>query len=445
MDFPVWLVEFLTAPMLIPAIAVPHVIVAMFAVGGGILLADGVARARRDGREEALRLLRQQTRAFMLLSLVFGAVTGVGIWWTIGLTSPETTRDLIRIFVFGWAAEWVVFLVEIVALMAFYYLWDRVTPREHVILGWIYAAAAWVSLVLITGITSFMLTSGSWKPGAGFFAAFFNPSFVPQVLLRTGAALVLGALGLGLMLSLQRGAKGDRERMLRRMSLGGLAGMALLLVGAAGYVWTLPDHARLNLVRAPILNAMTAAALASGLVVLAALAGGFFAGARWLNPPFALLMVLAAAVGVTAGEFMREAARKPYRIERQVLAPGFRVADVEAIRSRGLVASSLWPREYWQAYERRRQVVEDGVASPRVRQVLLGETVFNYHCAACHAHVGYNGIVPIVQPWTPGLLKDTIRHLHRTNPAMPPWVGSESERDALVSYLSQYAKGRAAD
>jgi cytochrome bd-type quinol oxidase subunit 1 len=438
MDFPVWLVELLTAPMLIPAVAVPHVIVAMFVVGGGFLLADLVARARREGRAESLRLLRGQTRAFMLLSLVFGAVTGVGIWWTIGLTSPETTRDLIRIFVFGWAAEWVVFVVEIVSLLAFYYLWDRVTPREHVILGWIYAAAAWLSLVLITGITSFMLTSGAWRPGAGFFTAFLNPSFVPQVLIRTGGSLVLGALGLGLMLSLQRGEAGDRERQLRRMSLWGLLGVGILLAGAAGYALTLPDHARLNLIRAPILNAMTAAALASGVAVLAALAGGFVAGARWLNPPFALVMVLVAAAGVTAGEFMREAARKPYRIERQVLAPGFRVADVDAIRAHGLAAASPWLRAGLATG------AAPGEDADR-RRVRLGEAVFSHHCAACHAHVGYNGIVPIVQPWTPELLRDTVRHLHRTNPAMPPWVGNEEERDALVAYLSRFAQGRVAE
>jgi len=436
LDFPVWLVDHVTAPMLIPAVAIPHVIVAMFAVGGGILLADLVARARRDGREEALRLLRRQTRAFMLLSLVFGAVTGVGIWWTIGVASPETTRDLIRIFVFGWAAEWVVFVVEIVSLMAFYHLWDRVTPREHAILGWIYAGAAWLSLVLITGITAFMLTSGAWAPGAGFFTAFFNPSFVPQTLLRTGAALVLGALGLGLMLSLQRGAEGDRERMIRRLSLGGLAGMALLWVGAAAYFWTLPDPARLNLIRAPILNAMMAAALASGFVVLAALAGGFLTGLRWLNPPLALLVLLAAAVGVTAGEFLREAARKPYRIERQVFSPGFRVAGADAIRARGLAAASPWLRAGMAAGG---SSAEDGA---RLR---LGEAVFSHHCAACHAHVGYNGIVPIVRTWTPELIGETIRNLSRANPAMPPWVGNEEERDALVAYLSRFAQGRVAE
>src|SRR6476646_11129898 len=154
MEFPLWYVPFITAPMLIPLIAVPHVIVAQFAVGAGILLADLVRRAHRDHSAERLVYLNGLTRFFVLITLVFGAFTGVGIWWTIGLSSPETTSALIHIFVFGWAAEWTMFALELVAAFAFYYLWGRLSPREHIIIGWIYAGAAWVSLVLITGITS---------------------------------------------------------------------------------------------------------------------------------------------------------------------------------------------------------------------------------------------------------------------------------------------------
>ncbi len=134
MEFPVWYVPFITAPMLIPLIAVPHVIVAQLAVGAGILLADLVRRAHRDHRVELLDYLHNLTRFFLLITVVFGAVTAAGIWWTIGLTSPETTSALIHIFVFGWATEWVAFVVELVAAFAFYYLWGRLTPREHVII-----------------------------------------------------------------------------------------------------------------------------------------------------------------------------------------------------------------------------------------------------------------------------------------------------------------------
>jgi len=35
------------------------------------------------------------------------------------------------------------------------------------------------------------------------------------------------------------------------------------------------------------------------------------------------------------------------------------------------------------------------------------------------------------------LIRDAVRNLHRTNPAMPPWLGSSAERDLLAAYLLQ--------
>jgi hypothetical protein len=46
------------------------------------------------------------------------------------------------------------------------------------------------------GITSFMLTSGDWTPERNLFVAFFNPSFLPQTVLRTGGSIVIAALGI---------------------------------------------------------------------------------------------------------------------------------------------------------------------------------------------------------------------------------------------------------
>jgi mono/diheme cytochrome c family protein len=221
--------------------------------------------------------------------------------------------------------------------------------------------------------------------------------------------------------------------------------MALLLAGVAGFFLTLPGHALLNLLRAPVLNAMTAAAAAAGLVILAALAAGFLAGARWLNPAYALVLVLAAAAAVTSAEFLREGTRKPYRIDRQVYGPGVRVDDADAIRSRGLVAASPWLGAGWSASASwlDRAIAPAGAEAPGAEAgtMRLGKAIFRYHCASCHAHVGYNGIVPIVRPWTPDMLRETIRNLHRANPAMPPWMGSEAERAALTAYLAQFMEG----
>ena len=58
----------------------------------------------------------------------------------------------------------------------------------------------------------------------------------------------------------------------------------------------------------------------------------------------------------------------------------------------------------------------------------------------CHAFYGYNGIKPIILPWTPQLIRDGVRNLHRTNPAMPPWLGNRTEQDALAAYLVQLSE-----
>jgi cytochrome bd-type quinol oxidase subunit 1 len=428
MEFPFWYVPFLTAPMLIPLIAVPHVIVAQFAVGSGILLADLARRAHRDRNAAALAYLHGLARSFILITVVFGAVTGVGIWWTIGLTSPETTSALIHIFVFGWAAEWTAFVVEIGAAFAFYYLWDRATPREHVTLGWIYAGAAWVSLVLITGITAFMLTSGGWTPEQGFFAAFFNPSFLPQTLLRTGGSIVLAALGIAFHVSFHSDGSGLKDNVIRTVSQWALFGMALIAVGSAWYLFTTPDHAKLNMLRAPILLLMTALNFSVALLVIAALAWGMVSGARWITPPSALLLLLAGAVATTTGEFVREGARKPYRIENYLIAPGVLVEEIPKLQREGFVTHSRWLRFHLQNAAK-------SAAGEKARIIATGEGIFQYHCGSCHAFYGYNGITPIIYPWTPELISDAARNLHRTNPAMPPWLGTDAERSALAAYL----------
>jgi mono/diheme cytochrome c family protein len=70
----------------------------------------------------------------------------------------------------------------------------------------------------------------------------------------------------------------------------------------------------------------------------------------------------------------------------------------------------------------------------------VGKALFRYHCSACHAEWGYNGMVPILRPWTPDLIRDTTRNLHRANPAMPPWMGNEAERDTLAVYLARLSQ-----
>ena len=79
----------------------------------------------------------------------------------------------------------------------------------------------------------------------------------------------------------------------------------------------------------------------------------------------------------------------------------------------------------------------DGGKADQEMRINTGAAIFQYHCATCHAFYGYNGIKPIIYPWTAELIRDAVRNLHRTNPAMPPWLGTTAERDLLADYLLQ--------
>ena len=103
-------------------------------------------RAYANNDSQLLEYVKRHSKFFALLTVVLGAVTGVGIWFTIGLVSPEATSSLIHTFVWGWAIEWVFFFVEIAAALIYAYNWDILDRRTHLTIGWIYFIAAWMSL-----------------------------------------------------------------------------------------------------------------------------------------------------------------------------------------------------------------------------------------------------------------------------------------------------------
>jgi cytochrome bd ubiquinol oxidase subunit I len=142
-------------------------------------------------------------------------------------------------------------------------------------------------------------------------------------LLRTGGSIVIAALGTAFHASFQSDHSGLKDSVIRAVSQWALAGMALIAVGSVWYLVSTPEHARLNMLRAPILLIMTALNFSVALVVIAALAWGVVSGARWITPPSALLLLLTGAVATTTGEFVREGTRKPYRIENYLIAPAF--------------------------------------------------------------------------------------------------------------------------
>src|SRR5208282_4038926 len=99
MNYPIWDVPFIGSGWVIGIIAIFHVMISHFAVGGGLYLILAERKARRENRADWLEVLRGHSRFFLILTGIFGAISGVGIWFSIGLASPQSTSALIHNFV----------------------------------------------------------------------------------------------------------------------------------------------------------------------------------------------------------------------------------------------------------------------------------------------------------------------------------------------------------
>jgi len=438
-----WYVPYLTAPMLIAGIAVLHVLVSHYAVGGGLFLAVETGYAYRTGNGAYLNYLRRHSAFFVLLTVAFGAITGVGIWWTIGLSSPLATEFLIRTFVFGWATEWVLFVVEILSAFIFLYYWDRLPAKTHTAVGWIYAIAAWLSLVLITGITAFMLNSGNWAKDPGFqnfWSAFFNPQFLPQTIVRTGGALLLSSLYVYLHASLTVGEEQLRTIIARRASRPAFLGVVMVILGGLGWFLSLPDLSRAALASAAVLNLMMALIIALTLLLTALLYVGPFRNPAWLSPGFAGTLLLFGLAAVGLGEFVREAVRKPYVVHNIVLGNQVFAEEVALLREDGFLQNGLWTYA-WLA-EKWPELIVDGrvvyqslLKLPPKDRLLVGRAIFLHHCNDCHAaELGYSAVGPLLQGRSREMVRLRVEHLDE-HYSMPPWSGTPEELELLTDYL----------
>ena len=491
MNYPIW--DIPASGLLIAFVAIVHVFVSHFAVGGGLFLVVTERKARREDDALLLDYVKAHSRFFAVLTLVFGAITGVGIWFTIGLVHPAATSSLINAFVWGWAIEWTFFLTEIAAAIVYYYGWDRLTEREHLIVGWIYFGAAWLSLVVINGILSFMLTPGAWLATHGFWDGFFNPTYWPSLVIRT-----LGSIGLAGVYALMTiswfGPSELRPRLSRYavtrwvlpMAIGlplgllwyfnaaGGAGVPLReIFGAAGdglgavlssvlttvtTGYTVAQRAlKIALVVAPLTIVLS-------FVVLALVRRGRFARLG------SVAVMIAAFLSVGTAEWVREDLRKPYVIGSYMFVNGTRLptpdnftgtkpkaADafsIDAMHQTGVLAASRWAKVP--------EGFGTGATLTVAEEVQAGREVFKVLCARCHTVDGYLPIRPLVKGKSANALEGVIDRLavplasakqsgSWSQPdiqlvtwrgrRMPPFAGNDAEHWVLAVYLASLGGG----
>jgi mono/diheme cytochrome c family protein len=421
MNYPIWELEYLGGGLLIAGVAIIHVFVSHFAVGGGLFLVLTEHKAYREGDSRIIDYIRFHSRFFILLTLVFGALTGVGIWFTIALVQPEGTSTLIHEFMWIWALEWVFFVVEISAAFVYYYGWDRLDRRTHLTVGWIYFGAAWISLFLINGILAFMLTPGDWLETGNIQDAFFNVSSFPSTFMRTCVAVALA--GLYALATAARSQDEElRANMIQYSARWLVPAFVLLPIGGLWYIAVIPSDAR-ELLQAgyPVLLVFLLGSV--GLSALIFAYGWFGAALQPRRFSFATaLVLLTLGLAVTgSSEWVREAVRKPYIISDYMYANSIRVEDVPAIQAQGALASSKWAKVSSVTPENRLEA---------------GKEVFRLLCSACHTVDGYNAIRPFIQDWPEDYIHEQLGQLNVLASVMPPFQGNDTERDALAGWLA---------
>jgi mono/diheme cytochrome c family protein len=428
MDYPVWQLGAFGGGLLIALIATVHVFVAHFAVGGGLYLALTERFARARALPAVLEHVKRHARFFMLLTMVFGGLTGVGIWFTISLLSPAATALLIHKFVFFFAAEWAAFVVEIAALLVYYYRFDQMGAREHQIAAWIYVAAAWASLFFIGGIVSFMLTPGEWLASGNVWDGFFNPSLWPSVALRTAMALLLAGV-FGFVGALRVKDASAREQLVRYCAVWAAAPFFAVLASGLWYLGRLSPASRAlvlggNPEIAPYLNAFRLCGPA--VAVLAAIMAVRLPGR--VRAALCLFIFVLGYAYIGSFEYVREAARRPYLIVGAVYSTGLAVADAQAVKDSGVLGAGGWSTI--------RRITAGN-------EIQAGREIFTRACLACHSLGGpMQDIVGLTAKYPRFGAEAMLAGLGRISAYMPPFPGTDRERKALAAYLTEGLHGK---
>ncbi len=430
MNYPVWELYTTAGGFWIATIAVIHVYMAHFAVGGGLLLVLTEIKARRTGSAALLDYTRRHAKFFMLITMVGGGVTGVGIWFTIGLLNPSATSLLIHTYVFGWATEWVCFAGEIVALLVYYYAFDRMAPKDHLKMGWLYFIFAWLSLFWVNGIIDFMLTPGRWPETGRFWDGFFNPTMLPALGFRTALALVLaGVFGLATASWMKGIPEQDRKTLTGYHARWLVWPMGAVAICGVWYWQVLPEQIQ-TMVRghSPELGPYFKTLLWVSLVLTA---GGALALVR-LSKPFrqviALLLLCIGLLEIGAFEFLREGARRPYVIYGQIYANSIAVADKDKLNRQGFLKHARW-------VSGKKITEENGLTA--------GREIFRSQCSSCHSVGGpMNDILPLTRKFGLMGMESQLNGQGKLLSYMPPFMGTPNERRALAGYIVQTRQGR---
>lgn len=428
MNYPIWDLGSFTGGQMIALISVLHVYISHLAVGGGLFIFMLDLKGFKENDSEIHKYLKKHTTFFLLLTMVFGGVTGVGIWFIIGLVNPAGTSALIHEFVFGWAIEWVFFVGEIVALILYYYNYDRLNRKNRLTLAFLYFLFAWLSLFIINGILSFMLSPGAWIETGGFWTGFFNPTYFPSLLFRTAMSIMIAGI-FGILTTVFLTQSDFRTKMLRYSTKWVIFPALFFVLFGAWYYYSVPEFSMItNFKYNSELGLPMMLLVASSIAVVVLSAYYLVKTPKPIQIFLAFILVFSGVIWMGGFEYSREYARKPYVITDFIYSNSIFKSDVENINKSGFLNLAKWTKE--------KEVNEENMLN-------AGKEIFKFQCASCHTVGGTrNDILPRTEAFTYNGMISQLTGQGKVLTYMPEFFGTNTEKEALAAYIIKELHGK---
>jgi mono/diheme cytochrome c family protein len=373
-------------------------------------------------------------KAAVIVITGIGAVTGVGIWFTTSALSPRGIGSMLRVFFWPWFIEWIIFTLEVIVIIIYYFMresWKEHKKKYRVYFGSAYVLLASLSAFIITGILGFMLTSDGWPLDKSLSSAFFNPSFLPQLLSRLSLAAALGSLFATVYLLFSKRHTELQEEGLA--AFGRILFLAIIFLGLSlwWYFDVVPSSFKVHSVFSVLTSRFsqqpwvfwTANVAGIFLIILSVLSG---LKRSVILSKILVIPALIVTIGlVSEFERIREFIRGPYIIPGYMYSNQILLKENAYLSKEGAIRNAYW----FNATEK------------EPTEVQKGAYLFGANCSTCHTIGGINDIRDRVKGRTEDGILVILSHTHDMVPFMPPFTGLDSERQTLAKFLYGLSHG----
>lgn len=447
MDYPMFHLDWLNNRMLIAIIAILHVIINHGLAVGFMpfvtwLEQRGVSRSNKNEITD----LDWDTMVYKIMKVAFiitttiGAMTGVGIWFSVALVSPASIGSLIRVFYWAWFVEWIVFVTEVILIMIYFLTWKNSNSSlkaklRHINFGWYLSIFSWITMAIIVSILGFMMDPGNWMTKNSLLNGFTNPIYLPQLLFRTPTAmLVAGIFGMFLITLFTKSGSNLRTNAVKYASKWLLLWAPISLIGAYLYYKAMPEAMTANLSTAvgtlsfsQYYDTLLYVAFAgAGLTVFIGIIGVY--KTRYLKPYMIVIPVITAIAYLGFFERVREFIRKPYVISQYMYSNLLLKEDYVVYKRDGVLKHAT--------YTSVNEVTDEN-------KIEAGKNVFTIACSRCHTAQGVNSVVYVFdrmygstgKPLNIEMMASYMPNMHSGRTFMPEFPGNEKEAEALAYYI----------